>query len=124
MKRCPVGSFRQGDKCVPIRRCPNGTHRTCQPVHLIRENMDRLKARVGDNELLEHVIKDYEDLYQKVEKKNAEQQEQMNRILQYLRNIHEKHFLSDTGLKHIEHEREKLLERLRMVSQTIHDKLK
>jgi hypothetical protein len=118
--RCPIGSYIKCGKCVPISRCPNGTHRTCQPVDTLKENMQRVKARAEDNELLKHVIADYEELYKKLQLQKETQQEQMKRILEYLQRIRERNFLSDTGLRHLEHEQTELLTKLKDVQESVH----
>jgi hypothetical protein len=119
--RCPIGSYAKNGHCVPIHRCPNGTHRTCQPIDTLKENMQRVKTRAEDNELLKHVIADYEDLYKKLKIQKNTQQEQMKRILAHLQHIHETNFLSDTGLRHLEYEQSELLDKLKSVQKTVHD---
>ena len=118
--RCPIGSYRKNGVCVPIHRCPNGSHRTCQPINTLKENMQRVKARAEDNELLKHVIADYEDLYRKLQLQKKTQQEQMKRILDHLQKIREDNFLSDTGLRHLEHEQSELLTKLKGVQESVH----
>ena len=73
-----------------------------------------------DNELLKHVIADYEDLYKKLQAQKENQQEQMKRILEHLQDIRERNFLSDTGLRHIEHEQNELLTKLKGVQESVH----
>ena len=121
MRRCPIGSYRKGDICVPIHRCPNGFHRKCQSIHEVRENMDRLKERVHDNELLQYVIRDDETLHTKLEQQQLRQQEQLKRILDHLQHIRENNFLTDDGLQHVEHEQEKLLEKLKIIRESVHE---
>jgi hypothetical protein len=118
--RCPIGSYKKCGKCIPISRCPNGTHRTCQSINTLKENMQRVKARAEDNELLKHVIADYEELYTKLQTQKETQQEQMKRILEHLQGIRERNFLSDTGLRHIEHEQTELLTKLKGVQESVH----
>jgi len=118
--RCPIGSYKKEGICVPIHRCPNGTHRRCQSIDTLKENMQRVKARAEDNELLKHVIADYEDLYKKLQTQKETQQEQMKRILEHLQDIRERNFLSDTGLRHIEHEQTELLTKLKGVQESVH----
>ena len=118
--RCPIGSYKKEGICVPIHRCPNGTHRTCQSIDTLKENMQRVKIRAEDNELLKHVIADYEDLYKKLQTQKETQQEQMQRILEHLQGIRERNFLSDTGLRHVEHEQTELLTILKGVQDSVH----
>ena len=118
--RCPIGSYKKEGICVPIHRCPNGTHRTCQSIHTLKENMQRVKARAEDNELLKHVIADYEDLYKKLQIQKETQQDQMKRILEHLQDIRQRNFLSDTGLRHLEHEQTELLTKLKGVQESVH----
>jgi hypothetical protein len=118
--RCPIGSYKKEGICVPIHRCPNGTHRTCQSIDTLKENMQRVKARAEDNELLKHVIADYEDLYKKLQIQKETQQDQMKRILEHLQDIRQRNFLSDTGLRHIEHEQTELLTKLKGVQESVH----
>jgi hypothetical protein len=118
--RCPIGSYKKEGICVPIHRCPNGTHRTCQSIDTLKENMQRVKIRAEDNELLKHVIADYEDLYKKLQTQKETQQEQMQRILEHLQGIRERNFLSDTGLRHVEHEQTELLTKLKGVQDSVH----
>jgi ABC-type phosphate transport system auxiliary subunit len=118
--RCPIGSYKKEGICVPIHRCPNGTHRTCQSIDTLKENMQRVKARAEDNELLKHVIADYEDLYKKLQRQKETQQDQMKRILEHLQDIRQRNFLSDTGLRHIEHEQTELLTKLKGVQESVH----
>jgi len=118
--RCPIGSYKKEGICVPIHRCPNGTHRTCQSIDTLKENMQRVKARAEDNELLKHVIADYEDLYKKLQIQKETQQDQMKRILEHLQDIRQRNFLSDTGLRHLEHEQTELLTKLKGVQESVH----
>jgi|LauGreDrversion4_2_1035121.scaffolds.fasta_scaffold04303_19 hypothetical protein len=118
--RCPIGSYKKDGICVPIRRCPNGTHRTCQSIDTLKENMQRVKVRAEDNELLKHVIADYEELYRKLQTQKESQQVQMKRILEHLQGIHKRNFLSDTGLQHLEHEQNELLTKLKDVQESVH----
>lgn len=118
--RCPIGSYQKDGNCVPIHRCPNGSHRTCQPIEILKENMKRVRIRAEDNELLKHVIADYEDLYKKLQLQKEHQQDQMKRILEHLQDIHERNFLSDTGLRHLEHEQSELLTKLKSVQDSVH----
>lgn len=118
--KCPVGSHLHEGQCVPIPRCPNDTHRTCQSIETLQHNVDRLKTRVPDNELLQHIVKDYENLYAKLKHQKSKQQGQMTRILHHLQKIQENNFLSDTGLRHVEFERERLLTTLRTIRESVH----
>jgi ABC-type phosphate transport system auxiliary subunit len=118
--RCPIGSYKKNDTCVPIHRCPNGTHRTCQSIDTLKENMQRVKARAEDNELLKHVIADYEELYKKLQTQKETQQVQMKRILEHLQKIRQDNFLSDTGLRHLEHEQTELLTKLKGIQDSVH----
>ena len=118
--RCPIGSYKKEGRCVPIHRCPNGTHRKCQSIDTLKENMQRIKVRAEDNELLKHVIADYEELYKKLQTQKESQQVQMKRILEHLQGIRERNFLSDTGLHHIEYEQNELLTKLKDVQETVH----
>lgn len=122
--RCPIGTYKKCGKCVPIHRCPNGSHRTCQSIDLLKQNMERVKDKSQNNELLKNVIADYEDLYKKIEKQKYTQQEQLTRILEHLRHIRKNTFLSDTGISHIEHENEQLLDKLKGVQESIHTLVK
>ena len=45
----------------------------------------------------------------------------MNRILEHLQHIRQHNFLTDDGLQHIEHERQKLLEKLKIIRESVHD---
>jgi hemerythrin superfamily protein len=89
-------------------------------VDTLKENMQRVKARAEDNELLKHVIADYEELYKKLQIQKETQQEQMKRILEHLHGIRERNFLSDTGLRHLEHEQTELLTKLKDVQESVH----
>jgi hemerythrin superfamily protein len=82
--------------------------------------MERVKTRAEDNELLKHVIADYEDLYKKLQTQKESQQDQLKRILEHLQDIRERNFLSDTGLRHIEHEQTELLTKLKDVQESVH----
>jgi septal ring factor EnvC (AmiA/AmiB activator) len=118
--KCPIGSHLHDDKCAPISRCPNDTHRTCQSIEVLKENVDRLKTRIPDNELLEHIVSDYENLYAKLKHQKSNQHRQMTRILHHLQQIQENNFLSNTGLRHIEFERERLLTTLQTIRDSVH----
>ena len=117
--RCPTGSHMNNGECIPIKRCANGSHRKCVPVEELRSNMERVQARSGSNELLKSVISDYEVLYQDLYKQKVKQQEQLDNILRHIKDIREKTFLSDSGLKHMQHEEQQLLGRLREIQQSV-----
>jgi len=118
-KRCPTGSHLHNGECIPIKRCGNGTHRKCVPVEELKSNMERLQVRSTSNELLKSVISDYEILYQDLYQQKMKQQEQLDNILRHITDIREKTFLSDSGIKHMQHEEEQLLGRLREIQQSV-----
>lgn len=118
--KCPTGSHKMDDECIPIKRCANGYHRKCVPVSEINTNVERLMTRVNENELLKDVISDYENLYSTLKKQKKEQQEQLNNILRHLKHIQEDTFLSNSGLKHIEHEQNQLLDTLKKIQHSVH----
>ena len=118
--KCPTGSHQMNGECIPIKRCANGYHRKCVPMSEINTNVERIKQRLNENELLKDVIADYEKLYSTLKKQKKDQQEQLNNILRHLKDIHENTFLSDSGLKHIEHEQNQLLDTLKKIQQSVH----
>jgi len=118
--RCPTGSHMKHGECIPIKRCANGTHRKCVPIEELHKNMERIQLRSKDNELLKSIIADYELLYEDLYKQKVKQQEQMDNILRHIQGIREKSFLSDAGMKHIQHEEDQLLGRLKEIQQSVH----
>ena len=122
--RCPTGSHIKNGECIPIKRCGNGSHRKCVPIAELQDNMERLHVRSGDNELLKSVISDYELLYEDLYNQKVKQQEQMENILRHINKIREKTFLSDEGIKHMQHEEDQLLGRLKEIQQSVHSIIK
>lgn len=121
MNRCPIGSYRKNGICVPIHRCPTGSHRHCQPIqNQVQANLQRLKNKVQDNELLKYVIDDYAELQKKLEEQQLRQQKQLTDILAHLQHVRETNFLTDSGLQHVEHEHAKLLEKLKVIREAVH----
>jgi hemerythrin superfamily protein len=59
-------------------------------------------------------------LYKKLQRQKETQQDQMKRILEHLQDIRQRNFLSDTGLRHIEHEQTELLTKLKGVQESVH----
>lgn len=122
--RCPTGSHMYNGECIPIKRCPNGSHRKCVPIEELRGNVERLQLRSTNNELLKSVISDYELLYEDLYQQKAKQQEQMENILRHIQKIREKTFLSDAGIKHMQHEEEQLLGKLKEIQQSVRSIIK
>jgi transcriptional regulator with AAA-type ATPase domain len=111
-------------ECIPIKRCSNGSQRKCVPIKELRNNVERIYLRSYDNELLKTIISDYETLYEDLYKQKIKQQDQLDIILRHITDIREKTFLSDSGLKHVEHEEKQLLDRLKEIKQSVHTIIK
>ena len=87
----------------------------------LKNNLWHLKTRVNENALLKHVISDYEGIYSKLNEQKKQQQLQINKLAKHLTQIRETNYLTETGIKHVTHEQNKLLSKLQYLKESINN---
>jgi hypothetical protein len=87
----------------------------------LKNNLWHLKTRVNENALLKHVILDYENIYAKLNEQKKEQQLQINKLNKHLKHIRETNYLTETGIKHVTHEQNKLLAKIQYLKESINN---
>ena len=85
----------------------------------LKQNLERLQQRQQENTLLAGVVRDYKEVYSHMKTQDDLHESQLQFILQYLRDIRNTNQLTETGLKKVSHEKEKILDMLQNVKQKI-----
>ena len=87
----------------------------------LKNNLWHLKTRVNENALLKHVISDYEGIYDKLNEQKQQQQLQINKLNKHLKHIRETNYLTETGIKHVAYEQNKLLDKVQYLKESINN---
>jgi hypothetical protein len=94
--------------------------------HQLKLNLENLKSRSNENQLLQKTLKDYEFFESRVREKEQQVQheakkseEHMQFILAYINNIMETNNLTETGINKLEYENRSIINLLDKVKEKV-----
>lgn len=85
----------------------------------LRNKLHLLKSRQNENNLLKVVTADYESYYAKMKQQEEKHQQELQYVSNYLKDMVETNDLTDSGLKKVTKEQNKILQKITLIKEKI-----
>jgi len=85
----------------------------------LRSNLEQLKVRASENNLLSSVVKEYEAFQTVIEEKDKKHTAELDFINVYIQDIIDTNELTESGLNKLTRENDKILQRMENIKSSI-----